>query len=132
MTSQKERGGREIQKYVAGGRQCGICVPESTRIHPQLSLRGRWRPACFWSLLGRNPGSGRGGVPVSFKMFKNSIGFFIQDSISALQTHKIFKNIKVGPDGQTDIRHLDPVLDHFGAATVAIPEIFGFRPKLQL
>ena len=56
-------------------------------------------------------------------MFKNSIGFFIQDSISALQTHKIFKNIKVQPD----IRHLEPVLDHFGAATVAIPGIFGFQ-----
>ena len=71
-----------------------------------------------------------GGVPVSFKMFKNSIGFFIQDSISALQTHKIFKNIKVITDRRTDIRHLDPVLDHFGAVTVAIPGIFGFRSEI--
>ena len=28
--------------------------------------------------------------------------------------------------GQTDIGQPDPVLDHFGAATVAIPENFGF------
>ena len=84
----------------------------------EYTLRGRWRPACFWSLLGRNPGSGR-GVPVSFKMFKNSIVFFIQDSISAFKTHKIFKNIKCT---QTDTAQIDPVLDHFGAATVAIHE----------
>ena len=57
-------------------------------------------------------------------MFKNSSGFFIQDSISALKTHKIFKNIKVGSD---DTEQIDPVLDHFGAATVAIPGIFGFQ-----
>ena len=34
--------------------------------------------------------------------------------------------------GRTDIRHLDPVLDHFGAVTVAIYVNFGFEPKLQL
>ena len=49
-----------------------------------------------------------GGVPVSFKMFKNSIGFFIQDSISALQTHKIFKNIKVVTDRRTDGQTFGP------------------------
>ena len=40
-------------------------------------------------------GIGGGGVPVSFKMFKNPIGFLNQDFIPALTTHKFFKNIKV-------------------------------------
>ena len=31
---------------------------------------------------------------------------------------------------RTNITHLDPVLDHFGAATVAIPGIFGFRSEI--
>ena len=34
--------------------------------------------------------------------------------------------------GQTDITHLDHVLDHFGAELVAISEISGFEAKLQL
>ena len=67
----------------------------------EYTLRGRWRPACFLSLLGRMYRSGSGGgVPVSFKMFKNPIGFSNQDSIPALTTHKCFKNIKV-TDGRT-------------------------------
>ena len=32
-----------------------------------------------------------------------------------------------GTDGQTDIRQPDPVLVHFGAATLGIPENVGFR-----
>ena len=72
-------------------------------------------------------GIGGGGVPVSFKMFKNPIGFFNQDFIPALTTHKCLKNIKVA-SGQD--RHLDSVLDHFGAVTVAIPEIFWFRSEI--
>ena len=70
-------------------------------------------------------GSG-GGVPVSFKMFKNPIGFLNQDFIPALWTHKCLKNIKV----VTDIRHFEPVLDHFGTATVAIHVNVGFRSEI--
>jgi len=70
-----------------------------------------------------------GGVPVSFKMFKNPIGFFNQDFIPALWTHKCLKNIKVAPDRRTD-RHFEPVLDHFGTATVAIHINFGFRSEI--
>ena len=43
-------------------------------------------------------------------------------------THKCLKNIKM-TDGRTD-RHFEPVLDHFGTATVAIPGIFGFRSEI--
>ena len=42
-------------------------------------------------------------------------------------THKCLKNIKVRTD---DTRHFDPVLDHFGAVTVAIPGIFRFRSEI--
>ena len=59
-------------------------------------------------------------------MFKNPIGFLNHDFIPALTTHKCLKHIKVLPD----IRHFDPVLDHFGAVTVAIPGIFGFRSEI--
>ena len=55
-------------------------------------------------------------------MFKNPIGFFNQDFIPALQTHTIFKNIKVVTD--TTHRQNDPVLEHFGAVTVAISRNF--------
>ena len=71
-------------------------------------------------------GSG-GGVPVSFKMFKNPIGFLNQDFIPALTTHKCLKNIKVVTD---DTRQIDPVLEHFGTATVAIHVNFGFRSEI--
>ena len=36
-------------------------------------------------------------------------------------------NKRVQTDGRTDIAQPDPVLDHFGADTVAISENFGFR-----
>ena len=100
-----------------------FCLVLGTRIHPQ----GKVAPRMFLELARPKSWIWSGGVPVSFKMFKNSMGFFIQDSISALQIHKIFKVVKCGQtDGRTD-GHLDPVLDHFGAATVAIPGNFGFR-----
>ena len=54
-------------------------------------------------------------------MFKNPIGFLNQDSIPALTTHKCLKNIKVAPDTH---RQNDPVLEHFGAVTVAISRNF--------
>ena len=44
------------------------------------------------------PKADSGGGPVSFKMFKNPMGFLIQDSIPALMTHKCLKNIKVRTD----------------------------------
>ena len=50
-------------------------------------------------------------------MFKNPIGFLNQVFISALQTHQCLKNIKVVTDTH---RQNDPVLEHFGAVTVAI------------
>ena len=43
-----------------------------------------------------------GGVQFLLKLFKNSMGFFDQDFIPALKTRQCLKNIKVGPDGQTD------------------------------
>ena len=60
-------------------------------------------------------------------MFKNPIGFFNQDFIPALTTHKCLKNIKVITDTHT---HLEPVLNHFGTATVAIHVNFEFRSEI--
>ena len=81
----------------------------------EYTLRGRWRPACFLSLLGRMYRSGSGGgVPLSFKMFKNPIGFFNHDFIPALQTHKCLKNIKVASDRRTDI------LSRFGTTSAQL------------
>ena len=57
------------------------------------------------------------------------MGFFDQDFIPALKTHKCFKNIKVAP-GQTDTGQLDPVLDQFGAVTVAIHVNSGFQSEI--
>ena len=72
-----------------------------------------------------------GGVPVSFKIFKNSIGFFIQDSISALQTHKIFKNIKVVTDRQTPDRST-LFWTTLAQLRLQFLEFSGSGPKLQL
>ena len=79
------------------GKTVGVVPAIFTTLHDDIlclleyTLRGRWRPACFWSLLGRSrigSDSDRGGVPVSFKMFKKPMGFFIQDFIPALQRYR--------------------------------------------
>ena len=71
----------------------------------------------------------RGGVQFLSKIIKNSMVFFIQDSIPALKTHQCFKNSKVVTDRQTD-KHFGPVLNQFGAVTVAIHVNSGFQSEI--
>ena len=69
-----------------------------------------------------------GGSQFLLKCLRIQLGFLFK---IPLVPYRHTKSLKILKCSRTH-RHLDPVLDHFGAATVAIPEISGSRPKLQL
>ena len=94
-------------------------------MHP----RGRWRPACFLELARHNPAPDRiGGWGSQFllKCLRIQWGFLFKISFLPYRGTDLIKIIKWLPD----IRHLDPVLDHFGTDTVAIHVNSGFRTQI--
>ena len=65
-----------------------------------------------------------GGVQFLLKCLRIQLVFLFKIPLVPYRHTKSLKIIKWLP---SDTEHFDPVLDHFGAATVAIPGIFGFQ-----